>query len=112
MSRRLRRPTFFAAPFTDLRTNLYDPSCRACTASENGQLQFGVRPETFLMSNDTVALVGSSRAQDRLALKHALMGLAGTSIEWYDFLLYGTAAALVFPTVFFPATLSPFFALA
>ena len=31
----------------------------------------------------------------------AYTALAGTSIEWYDFFLYGAAAALIFPTVFF-----------
>jgi MFS family permease len=35
--------------------------------------------------------------------KVAGTALAGTSIEWYDFFIYGTAAALVFPTAFFPA---------
>ena len=34
--------------------------------------------------------------------KVALASSAGTAIEWYDFLLYGTAAALVFNRLFFP----------
>lgn len=32
----------------------------------------------------------------------AIASTIGTSIEWYDFFLYGSAAALVFPKLFFP----------
>jgi hypothetical protein len=39
------------------------------------------------------------------SLKPALTGLAGASIEWYDFFIYATAAALVFPNVFFAAAM-------
>ncbi|WP_433206000.1 MFS transporter [Nocardia sp. CA-107356] len=38
--------------------------------------------------------------------KVALATLIGTTLEWYDFMLYGTASALIFSKQFFP-TLSP-----
>src|SRR5690242_13248435 len=48
-------------------------------------------------------LAAADRRQVRLA---ALSSVIGTSIEWYDFFLYGTAAAIVFPEVFFPKSSS------
>jgi metabolite-proton symporter len=36
-------------------------------------------------------------------LKVVIASMAGTTVEWYDFFLYGVAAAVVFPAVFFPS---------
>ena len=46
-----------------------------------------------------------SRHRTRAVVSSAL----GTAIEWYDFFLYGVAAATVFPTMFFPSS-DPFVA--
>jgi metabolite-proton symporter len=43
---------------------------------------------------------GTSAKSQRI--KAAVASTVGTTIEWYDFFLYGTAAALIFPQVFFP----------
>ena len=43
---------------------------------------------------------GTSARSQRI--KAAVASTVGTTIEWYDFFLYGTAAALIFPSVFFP----------
>lgn len=39
-----------------------------------------------------------------MLVKAVVASAVGTTIEWYDFFLYGVAAALVFPTVFFPSS--------
>jgi metabolite-proton symporter len=44
----------------------------------------------------------SEQATARQVRLAAFSSVIGTSIEWYDFFLYGTAAAIVFPSVFFP----------
>ncbi|MEJ7820544.1 MAG: MFS transporter [Rubrobacteraceae bacterium] len=48
------------------------------------------------------ANVGEQQAPESAIRKVALTACAATSIEWYDFFIYGTAAALVFPALFFP----------
>ncbi|PRW64566.1 MFS transporter [Actinopolyspora mortivallis] len=44
-------------------------------------------------------MAGSTTTQSR---RVAFASLIGTTIEWYDFFIYGTAASLVFNKLFFP----------
>jgi len=47
-----------------------------------------------------MATSDGTRGQLRRAM---VASTIGTSLEWYDFFLYGTVAALVFPSLFFPS---------
>ena len=48
--------------------------------------------------------VGSLTDEEHAAelRKAVIAATVGTTIEWYDFFIYGTAAGLVFPKLFFP----------
>ncbi|MBI2833257.1 MAG: MHS family MFS transporter [Acidobacteria bacterium] len=47
--------------------------------------------------------IGLAPAERRQMMVRAIVASTiGTAIEWYDFFLYGIAAALVFPRIFFP----------
>src|SRR5215475_5031282 len=59
-----------------------------------------------MVSRDEVSRAAQADPADqRVQVRRAAMASAiGTTIEWYDFFLYNTAAALVFPHLFFPAS--------
>jgi MFS family permease len=63
------------------------------------------RLSTMTLDPDKAAAateVQGTPEQARQIRKAAFASTVGTTIEWYDYFLYGTAAALVFPKVFFP----------
>ena len=45
--------------------------------------------------------IGVDAARQRHLVRAVVASAVGTTVEWYDFYLYGSAAALVFPRLFF-----------
>src|SRR6266704_2130332 len=56
------------------------------------------------MATDVATIRSDRDAVDRhtMMVKAVTVSAVGTTIEWYDFFLYGVAAALVFPQKYFP----------
>jgi metabolite-proton symporter len=58
--------------------------------------------------NEVAQTLQVDQSGQRLQVRRAALASSiGTTIEWYDFFLYNTASALVFPHLFFPAS-SPY----
>src|SRR4051812_31489218 len=57
------------------------------------------------MTPQTPAVPGgdAARGASTSSRRVVVASLIGTSLEWYDFFVYGTAAALVFNKLFFPS---------
>lgn len=62
--------------------------------------------KVFSMQADAVVTLGSNALDAKRASTQmraiVVASVIGTTVEWYDFLIYGTAAALVFNKLFFP----------
>src|SRR5260370_17975300 len=57
------------------------------------------------MTPADMGAVGLSDDEHRRQLRGGMMAsTVGTTIEWYDFLLYGQMAAIVFAKLFFPGS--------
>ncbi|MCA1322732.1 MFS transporter [Herbaspirillum sp. alder98] len=62
-----------------------------------GRAQFGAQPDAASAVQEDAPSALEIR-QRRMALRSSVIG---TALEWYDFFLYGTAAAIVFNVLFF-----------
>ena len=47
--------------------------------------------------------MANQQVEEKVAKKALVASLIGSSIEWYDYFLYGTVAALVFSKLYFPS---------
>ena len=57
------------------------------------------------MTATTIALGPISEIEHQSALRRAVIAsTVGTTIEWYDFLIYSTVTGLVFNKVYFPGS--------
>ncbi len=68
-----------------------------------GRRRAGDRHLKFYETRDNLGVHRMSRQTQTPMRKVAAASLIGTTIEFYDFLIYGTAAALIFGPLFFPS---------
>lgn len=56
----------------------------------------------ILKAQGGATILENAAPEKSVVRKVAIASFIGTTIEWYDFFIYGTASALIFPHLFFP----------
>src|SRR5262249_20787563 len=75
-----------------------DPAC-----ASHSRPEAGVQPSDDPIDSPKPTNSDAPPRRGGRALAEAVIAsTVGTTIEWYDFFLYGTAAIYIFPKVFFP----------
>ena len=78
------------------------PGCAA--RCRHGALTLSPRaPEVIVSATEQLPPPAAGGGMSRAARNVIAASFIGTTIEWYDFFLYGTASALVFNRLFFPS---------
>ncbi len=56
-----------------------------------------------MSTQEVIPAAGMTEAEHSAQLRKAVIAATiGTTIEWYDFFIYGTAAGLIFGKLYFP----------
>lgn len=77
------------------------PAELTATVTISSKLRFATTPQH---TRREATMPNTTSPPSRSHLHVVIASMMGTTVEWYDFFLYGVCSAIIFPQMFFPAS--------